>query len=341
MQRFLALAPADQLRAYERMREYLGAAAKETKADREIRERIEALDAIGLVARRLELPAGKAPSAGDFNSTARQVAPAWNTTRVGRAWETWRFACEIYTGKRPRPSARQSSLRSTYSGRRRSAEEPLTALRLWLATSPPRERGLDYDRWADERNASRREGDLAMPRIKSICATLLIEWAEMMRVAKGEITAEEGRLRTFKHRTDFNRGPHEFVSTGWIAHRFGLSSEQAGVLTHKPDFPRHVLTLGVTRVWLRDDVEAFARGREVPVRRPNELQHLYLGTVEVGRLLGVRPSSLHNPAVIAPELTGRVGSKWYWLRAEVEQWLREHPREGNRRSRVRAAKPPG
>ena len=46
MQRFFALAPADQLRAYEQMREYLSAAAKETKADRDLRERIEALEAI-------------------------------------------------------------------------------------------------------------------------------------------------------------------------------------------------------------------------------------------------------------------------------------------------------
>jgi predicted DNA-binding transcriptional regulator AlpA len=339
MRRFLALQLADQLRAYEQMREYLSAAARETKADRELRDRIEALDAIRKVADHLGLPEQKAPTADQFNEHAPAVAPGWNVSKVGRAWGSWRFACDVHRGERPRLSARQRGLQAKVSGRTRTREEHLTSVRRWLATNPPRERVVDYEAWRREANANLAEGELPLPAYMTMWLELPIVWADRKRVARGEMEPEEARLAKTSRQADFTRGPHEFVSIPWIARRQHLTMEQANRQSHRPEFPRSVLRLSRTRLWLREDVDAYAEGRAFPAREPGELQHLYLSSAETAELIGLRHASLRNPRTVIPEPAGRVGHHPYWLREEVEQWMREHPKRSSPLFRVSAARP--
>lgn len=339
MRRFLALQPADQLRAYEQMREYLSAATRETRADRELRDRIEALDAIRKVADHLGLPEQKAPTVEQFNEHAPSVAPGWNVSKVGRAWGSWRFACDVHRGERPRLSARQRSLRGKVAGRRRTREEHLTSVRRWLATDPPGERVSDYEAWRQEANANLAEDELPAPTYKTMHHEFPIAWADRIRVARGEIALEEARLARTGSQADWTRGSHELVALPWISKRLRVSRAQAYRTTHKPEFPRHALVLGRTRVWLREDVDAYAEGRAFPRRKPGWLQPEYLSITETAELIGLKRGSLHNPRTVIPEPAGRVARQPYWLRAEVEQWMREHPKRGSRRYRASAAKP--
>jgi hypothetical protein len=333
MRRFFALAPVDQLRAYEQMREFLAAASRETKADRELRERIEALEAIKAVADHLGLPAGRTPTAEQFNEVARDVAPSWNTSRVARAWESWRFAGDVYRGERPRLSSHQRSLRTRLAGRQRTREEHLTAIREWLETKPLTEGSAAYLAWRNEMNGQLKEGLLPYPHLSSVCRAYAIGWPDLIRVAKGELSLEEARTRSRPRRDEFSRGPHELVSIRWVANRLKVAVWVAGRASYKPEFPTPVAKIGPSRVWLREDVDAYADGRSFPEREPYELQHLYADAVEAAGMLGLTPKSLHTPRIAAPKPNGRVSGQPYWLKEDVERWIRDNPLEANRRLR--------
>jgi hypothetical protein len=52
--------------------------------------------------------------------------------RFGRAWVRWRFAAEDFSVHRVRVTASQRALQRAHSGRKRTHEDYLTALRLCL-----------------------------------------------------------------------------------------------------------------------------------------------------------------------------------------------------------------
>lgn len=332
MQRFFLLPPADQLRAFKTMRAYLKDAVDSPEAladspvDKKLDEQAGALEALDTVARKLKLPSGQAPTPAQFDKAARDVAPGWNRSRVTRAFGRWRWACDRYRGVGESESARQRGVRRALGGGGRplTSEEHLTALRLWL-TSSPIECGIaDYDRWQMERNGRLKPGEQRAPKAKQIIERFWLPWPDLVAIARGELDLEKTLARRWHElRKEGNENEDGLVGLAWIGVFLGLAATQIQYLTRSNSrFPVHILTLGDKRIWLRADVEAFRAKRAVSKRRVNELQHLYLDRSALARLLGI---SWQQAAVAyarhLPPPAGEINGKRYWRRAEVDEWL--------------------
>ena len=312
MTRFFALAPPNQLRAFAAMRDYLGSEIVETKVDRLLREREQSLRVLAAVAQELHLPEGAAPTPKQFDATARQIAPGWNVTRVGRAWGRWRFACEFFTGQREAESSKKFGIRRVMSGRLRSHEEYLSSVRLWLETNPRQRWQADYDGWRQEYNDQRPAGALPIASVKTICRSLGLRWPQVISVAAGDqdlVSAMKERREEVLERAD--RVGHGLVTSVWVRAVTGLHDTALWTKTHDGDFPAHVATFGKARVWLRTDVEAYLAGRPFPKRKENALQHRYMDRRAVTEMLGIpyRSRSNFSPAKRLPPPLGLAGNR--------------------------------
>lgn len=332
LQRFYDLAPADQLRAYEAIRDYLGEEIVETTAERRIAERTAALEAMRRAAQHLGLPDDKAPSPAQFDEASRQAAPGWNRSRVVRAWGRWRWAKRAFLGERmPEPARRKAHRRAI--GPRRAYEGHVAAIRRWLATSPPSETTQAYKEWAVEYNDALRPGELRMPtRAGSIQNQLRLSWEDCVHVGKGELSLDEAPKRERQRRETFSRGPHNLISLETVLEI--LRAAGHGYVdvrtTYRRGFPRPVIVKGRKRIWLRDDIEAYAAGKPVPQRQDNELGSQYLDATEVAKIVGLSATTIKrsgSPRIPPP--VANVAAFGLWLRSEIEEhfaaWQRKQP----------------
>jgi predicted DNA-binding transcriptional regulator AlpA len=326
LQRFFALAPREQLAAYRAIRDYLATRIHETKRDRLVETRAAALDALASVASHLKLEPGVAPTPREFDAGARDLGLDWNRSRVARAWGRWRFAKEAFAGGRLRDSADQRARRRATAGRARTQEAALVAVRLWLATHPPKETVRDYEAWAEEHNDKLAPGDLPLPNATTIRKRIPITWRDIIRVGRDEITVKQGRPPREHVRRRHAHGEHHLISvlgvSEILAHGDGYDIRKE---ISKPSFPRPVVALNRVRLWLRDDVVAYKKGRPFPERKQNELRYLYLTTPEVLQATGLSRSGLGNGAHGVPSPAIQAGSINLWLRSEVDAWLKRRP----------------
>jgi predicted DNA-binding transcriptional regulator AlpA len=318
LRRFAELSTRAQLRAYEVIREYLGDGIKATKGDHELAERAAALEALRQVADELRLPEGRSPTTTQFDEVSKRLGLDWTVSRVIRAWGRWRFATDAFTGHRARPSAHQRALQSASTGTRRTHEDYLTALRLWLDTKPAATTTAIYDAWAREYNEERDPGERPVPGWIAIYRVLGVSFENALRAARGEIELAEAP-KALRMRQD--HGP--LVSTRGIANAQDLLEHQARHVSNRRDFPRPVIKLSGHRAWLRDDVEAYFAGREFPERQDYELQADYLSAAEVAPLVGCSVPVLSMQRGRVPKAAGRVSSRQYWRRGDIERWLEE------------------
>jgi predicted DNA-binding transcriptional regulator AlpA len=163
-----------------------------------------------------------------------------------------------------------------------------------------------------------------VPRAKTIIGKFLLSWIELVGIARGELDLETtlGRGRR-KIKQEGDRNVDGLVGTAWIGVVLGLTDAQIQYHAARSErFPLHVATLGYHRVWLRADVEAYRRKRPVPLRRANELQHLYLDRAALARLIGISwkaTGAEHAPHL--PKPAGEINGRRYWRRANVDEWL--------------------
>lgn len=342
MQRFFALSAADQLRAYEGLRDYLGAdVPMETKADRQINRRADSLAAVAQVADHLGLE-GRAPTVKQFDSVARELGLSWTARTVGEAWGRWRFACDAHLGEPPRLTASQRSLRRRLSGVKRSHDDYLTAVRLWLATDPPLERPDDYDAWAREHNNGfLQDGELPVPGATAIRYALALAWRDAVRVGRGEASLDEVSKLSTAPRDDWTKGPHDLISLISAARVLGISMGSCLHRSFRPEFPTPVAHFSVkrqVRAWLRGDIEIYRDTGVAPKRQLNGLRGRYYGTEELAALTGVAPVSLSTArGYNAPRATGRVGGCVYWLKKDADRWIRQNKELIERRLARKAA----
>lgn len=330
LERFYALSPRDQLAAFELIREYLGASAPETKHDRELRERAESLAALEKVATQVGLPKGRGPTTTQFKAEAPDVAPEWNVSRVTRLWGRWRFAVDAYEGRRMRATADQIALRLGEPLRPYSEEECLNALRTWLASEPRRATMEHYTRWHIEYNDRLPAGERRLPSSSTIKNRLQVWFDEALKVARGEVELAEAQRNHAERvsrgrRHDWTRTEHDLVGIQWVARCAGTAVAVAARRTHQAGFPPPALTLGKRRAWLREDVESYYHGEPLSEREANWLQPLYLSSVQAAAMVGRDRGALLLNLDTLPKPAGRVAGELFFLRSEVEQWVRDNP----------------
>lgn len=329
LQRFYALLPKDQLVVYRAARDYLASRVHETKRDRLVEERAAAIDALETVAAHLKLELGVAPTPRQFDDAAHALdlrcerGQRWNRSRVSRAWGKWRFAKEVFLGRRLRDSADQRARRRATAGRARTQEAALVAIRLWLTTSPATETVRDYETWAAEQDDVLKAGELPLPNATTIRNRIPITWPDILSLARGEISLDQGRPPRRHIRRRHSHGDHHLVSAAGVGEILGTATRP---LTKqelsKPSFPTPVVVLNRVRLWLREDVVAYKKGRAVPERTENELRHLFLTTPEVLKATRLSRTGLEHGAYGVPSPTIKAGSINLWLRSEVDEWVK-------------------
>jgi hypothetical protein len=260
LRRFFSLSTADQLEAFQEIREALSADPGEEDAHtREVRERAAALEAIGKVSEHLGLPEGQAPTVQQFNETARKLGLGWGSTRVARIWGRWRVATSAYRGEQVTRTAASRSRSRRTTGPARAHEEYLEGIRRWLATKPASETAKDYDEWAAEQ--AQRGGAERLP-VKSLALrkALGLGWAEMLAVARGSIDLASSRDARARKQLAELRGSRKLVAGSLVALVLGGSRERVQHLArHDPRFPTSVAQVGGARAWLLSDIEALSR----------------------------------------------------------------------------------
>jgi hypothetical protein len=324
LQRFLDLAPADQLHAYREIRNHLADRARETKRDRIVAEKEEAVAAFATVAAHLSLPAGEAPTPAQFDAAARDLGLTcarglkWDRSRVRRAWGRWRFAKDVFLGREPSRGTRPRG-----RWRRQTHETRLRAVKLWLTTNPQNLSSAAYSAWAREYNDNLAAGELPVAiRAASISTKMNKTWPDVIRVVRGEITEAEARPLQKRRVERYCRGPHDLVSFEELRKILKRPVRGAGIEARRGDFPAPAIILPSTRFWLRDDVKAYKAGRrwtsEENDRQRDSLRHLYLTVDQVKELTGLNRDQLKMGRDGMPPPVVKLGFRMLWLRSEVE-----------------------
>lgn len=145
MRRIYELPTGDQLSVMRTLSDRLSAEfGEESEVQSQAKKRADSLDAMARVAERLGLPDGVAPTATQYRSVWKQVAPDWSATRVHDAWGRYEFCKRAFRGEWVPESSAQRAVRRSSGGRARTHEDYLDGVRLWLKEAPGSLRMEDY-----------------------------------------------------------------------------------------------------------------------------------------------------------------------------------------------------
>jgi len=327
MRRFFALNAADQLRAFTAMRDFLGAHAPAVNGvDGEIVGRQESLVVLQKAATHLGLT-DRVPTTVEFDRVSQELKLGWTSARVIRVWGRWRFACDALQGGFVRLTAAQQGLRARHAGHDRNHEDHLTSVRRWLATTPAKERVKDYANWMREENAASSEEEPLLPGAAAIRTALAIAWPDVLRVARGEATLEEAEKLSTSPRKDWTTGPHDLIGRRTVAEIFGVGVSNCEYISKQQGFPKPVAIFLGRRAWLRTDIELYRDTGTAPPRVENELRSLYYDSREIAALFGLRRADHSTKHRLIAPVTGCVGGRAYWLKADVDRWAIENREE--------------
>jgi hypothetical protein len=211
--RFLMLMDIDQREFCRWVEEYLR--LDDSLFDDEGERQNETLDCIHRAARHLGLT--RPPTVVEYQEAARALNLDWSWQQIHRLWGSFAVAAGVAFGaKRPR-SAQQRAFMTRYGGRYPAVrEEYLEAVRIWVATGPPKETGLAYDDFAREYNYTLDDCRRPLPRCSTIRTALALAWREIVAIARGE-EAHPEVVRKRRQGRDRSRGPHDLISLGTIA----------------------------------------------------------------------------------------------------------------------------
>ena len=331
MRHIYRLPVREQLMVFKALREYLGSeVGEETIFDKEIRERQGALEALRRVADHWHLPEGEAPTTTQHKQAPSEVTDGWSVTRVGQAWGRYRFAQQALRGEAIPETVAQRSLRRSTSGRERGRESYLSGVRQWLETNPASRGTPDYDDYARQHNSDVLSGgeELVIVGSKAVVAGLGLRWADVLRFCEDGGDYDAIRAEAQREHLAKDYGPLKLISSEGVGHMLGRSSSTVLYLHKRGTLPEPVLVLAGRRGWFIKDIEAFAAGRPVPVRREDELRPRVMSTEEVAVLLGLSHGSLrsmlHQKTRTVPAPDGRLGPYHYWMRAKTERWVANH-----------------
>ena len=323
LERALDLRPSDQLRLYEELRDYLGRAAGQSADDEKISRQLAALAVLERVRDHLGLASEDAPTMAQFDRAAREMGLGWSAQRVGRAFDGYKQAAAVARGERPRPSAGQEAKRRATVGRGRSHEEYIAALRIWMDSKPLGDSTRDYDAFVRSYNPKAAK---PLPLSSALKKGLTLYWLDCLRVARREIDYADAVRKDIADRGARTDGPDDLIGIREVGLMLDLKTTNAWNLTRTRGFPPPALTLSGKRIFLRDHVAAYVKGRRQWKERPDFLRDKYYDSKRVAEMIGMRSAlmSKRRPESQAPRRTGMASGKAYWLAAEVEAWLDAH-----------------
>lgn len=325
--RFTSLATAEQLVFHRICAAYLSVTLKvETTVGRAVARRLEALRCLGAVAQDAGLPAGVAPSAAQYRSAQKRLGLSLSATAIAEAFDTWATATSVFTGERTRESAAQRAIRRAVAGRRRQHEDYVVSVRIFLMrrVQVGEPTATEYDAFREEWNDNLADGRLPLLASVTIRDALSLTWAEVVKVARGEVTRKDAlALREITQSTHADWG--ELVALRGVAAVLGRWRTALERTLTRPDFPAVVAIDGRARLWRRTDVEQFAAGTYGGETRYRELEPDLVFARELADLMGIKHSTLHAYLFRCPDSVpapaGRAGGAYYWWRTDVMDWL--------------------
>jgi predicted DNA-binding transcriptional regulator AlpA len=343
LRRFFDLLVRDQLVGYQLIRERLAEkAGAETEHDLELRKRHDSLEALAAVAQHLGLSEERAPTVKQFDRVAGELELGWNSARVARLWGRWRFATDAFEGRRVRPTQHsiETQRRLGHRVRTYSDEDCVCAISRWLASEPIRATLTSFERWQALENDRRRAGESYVPGWRTIASALQIGFKEAVQVARGDLSLADAQNVTLERRQrdrlDWSRTEHHFVGLDWLSKRLGVTREQVKNVTRRGDFPQPVVTLERRRGWLQEDIEAYIQGEPSVERTSDALQQDYLTSGQAAAMIGRDRASLILGLTSLPKPAGMVSNRFFFLRSEVEDWMRDNPEKVGPEGRLRA-----
>ena len=323
LRRCMELPWLDMYEVWQVLGSYLvPAGARQTDTSRQLRERGEATACLKCAAVHLELPDGQAPTIAAYTRARAELDLPLTSRQIETRWEGWLFAKHALTGERSVETPGQRSIRRAASGRRRNHEEYLTGVREWLQQKPASMTRPDYDVWAQSRNESSAERPVVAG--ETVTRGLALSWSWALRVADFEMEVQEAQRQYLDALTSAS-GTLELIGVSGVALVFAVNRTTAQAMTGRAAFPAHVAVIAGARAWYRKDIEAHHAGKSIRRRTAGELQSQIVDSAEVCRTLGLNPGTLiagiHNERPWAPQPSGSVSGKSFWLRNEFEQWL--------------------
>jgi predicted DNA-binding transcriptional regulator AlpA len=327
LRRVLDLPGAEQLKIYAVLRENLGGEiGEETAEDKKARRRIESLECLQRAAEYLGLT-DRAPTGAEYRSAAAELHLPMSSEQIIRAWDMkWSAAAAAFEGQPWAPTARQRGRRRALLGQARANEDPITSVRIWLATEPDSETMHDYTAFAAEYNERRPKGEPRLPTNgDDLRNRLRLRWSQVLAVAREEIALEEAQAARVSELLD-ESGP--LVSISLAAFMLEMSPSTLNNICQRANFPNPVARIQDSRVWLRTDIEAYRETRPNSGHSPYELQQSFVDSNELAERLELRPDRVRTLVYNhrwdrVPEAAGKVGHAIYWRRSAVEDWFRE------------------
>jgi hypothetical protein len=330
----LELPEADRLKFFVHLRGYLDSSlGKPSKADEAILARDQALTDLKRVTEEMrkndQLGKDQAPTAKQYDEFAKANGISTLSGALTRTFGLWRNATAALLGEEvpEGPAARRERVKR--STRRNQSIGRIRTIRDWLKTDPPFKDRADYDAFAEE--ANQRLGRQAYPAAASILVTLGIPWADLLEVAGGKATLFEARERRLAEATD-GLADEDLIGTGTVALLLGLTSQGVNAAASKDDFPVRVVDLPRLVAWHLGDVKAFAAGETPPVRIQGSMNDEIFISRDIAKILGIHPDYLRTLIskglwAKVPEPHGQIAQYHFWMRAQVETWLRERDSE--------------
>jgi predicted DNA-binding transcriptional regulator AlpA len=318
LQRVTLLNEKDQFLAYEAIRDYLKAGSKVT-GDPEIDERAESLHVLQAVAEHYGLADARTLAVRQFDEAPEALREGWGSSRVIRVWKRWRFAQDALAGAHARPTAKQRDSRRALGVGRLMTDDYLASVRDWLATKPASLGTASYNAWRKEQNQSLAEGQLPRPVFQSVQRGLGLTWANILEVARGHFEIADVPVHMTTRGLAEVSGPHQLVAFVDVVEITGANRAAVFARLKEPGAPVPVVLVGGktnTRLWLREDIEAWAAGKPFPKRKFNSLSHHYMDRQAVGEFLGTAPGRVHNLQGI-PKRVVLAGRRALWLKKEI------------------------
>ena len=319
MELVFELSEVDQLELAATLARYIPSRELEAvAADKERRRRLESLTCLRQVADKV----GHPPTTAEYREVAAELGLDWSWQQIQRLWG-WSRALEALESGHAPWTAAERSFRRKHTRRRRSRREPTEAVKLWMEGKPEATNRQDYDDWAREHNYRLEDGDLPVPRAGTVINSLGLRWREVLLLARGDRERDElleGKER--KNKGDWSRG-ERLISVTTIGVMSGRAASTANLLLNEYGCPAHVATFSGRRAWLFDEIARYLEDEEVPSHAENNLQDKYMTAEEFFSAVGFVTFNRHRkPVEVEPH--GKVAGMHYWLRAEVEEWVRKN-----------------